>query len=58
MPKKQKGKKKDDDWNDEDVEKKLEEKIKNLSTDDKEEENVEEKNKGKSKKVKNYYLII
>lgn len=50
MPKKQKGKKKDDDWNDEEVEKKLEEKLKNLSTDEKDEEMVEEKTKGKGKK--------
>jgi hypothetical protein len=47
MPKKNRGKKKDDDWNDEETETKLEEKMKNLSTSD----DGEVKEGKKSKKV-------
>ena len=48
MPKKNRGKKKDDDWNDEETEKKLEEKMKNLSTNG---DDGEVKEGKKSKKV-------
>ena len=53
MPKKHKGKKKDDDWDDSEVEKKLEEKMKDLATDDKEEkmEEAAEGTKSKGKKA-------
>ncbi|XP_045195664.2 ATP-binding cassette sub-family F member 1-like [Mercenaria mercenaria] len=53
MPKKNRGKKKDDDWNDEETEKKLEEKMNNLGTNDDDEEVKEEKkSKKKDKKSK------
>lgn len=48
MPKKNKGKKKSDDWNDEEEDKNLEEKMKELSTGD---ETSQEKGKKKKPKV-------
>lgn len=52
MPKKNKGKKKDDEWDDEEAEKAIEEKMKSLATDDtdeKQEKKKSKKNKGKKK---------
>lgn len=52
MPKKNRGKKKDDDWGDDEIEKKVEEKMKNLTTEEAEESMEETKGKGKKKEKK------